>query len=184
MSDKTPDEAQALLPVTQAISLKDRRERLGLTLRDVEEISKGSISNSYLSQLETGKIKNPSLENARLLANIYHCQTDDIAEALSLPILTALLRDRIHAALTPSAISEPTKRMEKILGAKFQATPSALSGDTRGKCKADLTALEQAFRAGYAACLDHADPPGPIFYKGTPNEAWAEFLSNEMRALG
>src|SRR3546814_5228767 len=40
--------------------------------------------------------------------------------------------ERIRAALTPSAtISDATKRMEQTLGATFQATPSALSGDRK-----------------------------------------------------
>lgn len=69
-----------------AVELKACREQLGLTLRDVEEISKGAISNSYLSQLETGKIKNPSLDIARQLATIYCCKIEDIADALALPI--------------------------------------------------------------------------------------------------
>lgn len=126
---------QPLLPVT----LKERRERLGLTLRDVEEISKGAISNSYLSQLETGKIKSPSLENARILATIYYCQTDDIAEALSLPIPAVPFRchccgqSLLHAKFitdTDDGIVSTSDTLARRMGGRFvpaALTPSALS---------------------------------------------------------
>lgn len=41
--------------------LRAHRIRRGLTLRDVERISQGMISNPYLSQLEGGQISNPSV---------------------------------------------------------------------------------------------------------------------------
>src|SRR3546814_5715617 len=54
--------------------------------------------------------------------------------------------ERIRAALTPSAtISDATKRMEQTLGATFQATPSALSGDA-GEGRSWTTALTQGLR--------------------------------------
>ena len=41
--------------------IKARRVALGLTLRDVERITSGRLSNGYLSQLETGRVAAPSL---------------------------------------------------------------------------------------------------------------------------
>lgn len=41
-------------------SFRERRERAGLTLRDVEQAI--GIGNPYLSQLESGKITNPSFK--------------------------------------------------------------------------------------------------------------------------
>jgi len=49
--------------------LRDLRESAGLTLRQVEEMI--PISNAYLSQLETGKIKRPSAQVLYLLAKLY-----------------------------------------------------------------------------------------------------------------
>lgn len=69
-----------------------------------------------------------------------------------------------------------------LRAAEAALTPSALSGDATGRCKADLTALEQAFRAGWGA-RDIACPSINAVTL-TPNEAWAAFLSVEMRALG
>ena len=40
--------------------LKNARLGRGLSLRDVEEATGKEVSNAYLSQLETGKIKRPS----------------------------------------------------------------------------------------------------------------------------
>ena len=40
--------------------LRNERERLGMSLREVEEATDGEVSNPYLSQLENGKIAKPS----------------------------------------------------------------------------------------------------------------------------
>lgn len=45
------------------------RRKLGLSLRSVE--AKTGISNAYLSQLETGKIKTPAPQNLHTLAGEY-----------------------------------------------------------------------------------------------------------------
>jgi len=40
--------------------LKDVRESRGMSLRDVERVTDGKVSNGYLSQLENGGIAKPS----------------------------------------------------------------------------------------------------------------------------
>lgn len=50
-------------------TLKDARKNVGLTLRQVEEMT--SISNAYLSQLENEKIKNPSVNILSKLSSLY-----------------------------------------------------------------------------------------------------------------
>lgn len=42
-----------------------------LTLRQVEEATSNEVSNAYLSQIETGKIQQPSPNVLHALANIY-----------------------------------------------------------------------------------------------------------------
>lgn len=49
--------------------LKAGREAKGLTLRAVEEVT--GISNAYLSQVESGKIKSPSPIDLRKLCELY-----------------------------------------------------------------------------------------------------------------
>lgn len=49
--------------------LKSGRTAIGLTLRAVEDAT--GISNAYLSQVEGGKIKNPSPVDLRKLSELY-----------------------------------------------------------------------------------------------------------------
>ncbi len=65
--------------------IQSRRNRLGLTLRDVESITDGAISNAYLSQLERGKIKNPSGKTLLSLAAAYHVDPSEMLEWLGEP---------------------------------------------------------------------------------------------------
>lgn len=62
--------------------LKERREALGLTLRDVERATKGRVSNAYLSQIENGKIGNPSLGVAIEIAATYGIPVETLIEWL------------------------------------------------------------------------------------------------------
>ena len=51
--------------------LWDLRQASGMSLRDVEKASGQEVSNAYLSQLETGKIPNPSPGILHELAEVY-----------------------------------------------------------------------------------------------------------------
>lgn len=55
------------------------REKNGWTLRDVEKST--GISNAYLSQIEKGKVKNPSFEMVKLIAKHYGIKLNDIPES-------------------------------------------------------------------------------------------------------
>lgn len=48
--------------------LKAKRKERGLTLRDVERITKGRVSNPLLSQIETGKVRRPSVQTVVIIA--------------------------------------------------------------------------------------------------------------------
>lgn len=61
--DGQPSELGALLA--------DLRTAKGLTLRQVEEATGSAVSNAYLSQLENGKIKQPSPNVLHSLSEIY-----------------------------------------------------------------------------------------------------------------
>lgn len=62
--------ATGILPVINMAELRVFRERSKYTLRQVQDIT--GISNAYLSQLETGKIKNPSYSVIQKLLNLYN----------------------------------------------------------------------------------------------------------------
>jgi HTH-type transcriptional regulator, competence development regulator len=51
--------------------LADLRKAKGLSLRQVEEATGRAVSNAYLSQLEKGKIKQPSPNVLHSLAEVY-----------------------------------------------------------------------------------------------------------------
>lgn len=59
--------------------LKEHRNLSGLTLRQIQEAT--GISNAYLSQLESNKIKKPSINFIYKLANIYGIDLDDLMVA-------------------------------------------------------------------------------------------------------
>lgn len=89
-----------------AASLKARREQIGFTLRDVEAITDGRVSNAYLSQLENGKIKSPSIAICRDLAAAYAVPMETIADWLSVPAaisVTVTCPTCGHALAKPAA---------------------------------------------------------------------------------
>jgi transcriptional regulator with XRE-family HTH domain len=59
----------SVMPSLLSLNFKSMRKAKGLTLRKVEEIT--GISNAYLSQLETGKIKQPSYTTVVTLIMLY-----------------------------------------------------------------------------------------------------------------
>jgi HTH-type transcriptional regulator, competence development regulator len=60
--------------------LADLRTAKGLSLRRVEEVTRTVVSNSYLSQLESGKIHKPSPNVLRSLAAVYAVPYETLME--------------------------------------------------------------------------------------------------------
>ncbi len=52
----------------------------GLTLRQVEEATNKEVSNAYLSQIENGKVKNPSPNVLSSLAELYGIDFNHLME--------------------------------------------------------------------------------------------------------
>jgi len=73
--------------------LKQLREENNLTLRKVEHDT--SISNAYLSQLENGKIKNPSAQVLYKLSIIYHVEISVLLAASGLIDANDLPRHKV-----------------------------------------------------------------------------------------
>lgn len=63
---------------------KALREAKGLTLRGVEKET--DVSNAYLSQLESGKIKQPSPINLHKLAQFYGVRYELLMEKVGYPV--------------------------------------------------------------------------------------------------
>lgn len=66
------------------IYLKALRESKGLTLREVEK--QADISNAYLSQLESSKIKQPSPTTLYRLAQVYGVKYEVLMEKVGYPV--------------------------------------------------------------------------------------------------
>jgi HTH-type transcriptional regulator, competence development regulator len=64
--------------------IKALRESKGLTLREVER--KTEISNAYLSQLESSKIKQPSPTTLYKLAELYGVKYEVLMEKVGYPV--------------------------------------------------------------------------------------------------
>lgn len=60
--------------------LKTVRLGLKMTLRDVEKATDKEVSNAYLSQLETGKIENPSPHVLYTLAETYQISYENLMQ--------------------------------------------------------------------------------------------------------
>lgn len=58
-----------VMPSLLDLDFKQMRKAKGLTLREVEKST--GISNAYLSQLETGKIKSPGYDTVKALYELY-----------------------------------------------------------------------------------------------------------------
>src|SRR5579885_142721 len=64
--------------------LKQVRDAQGLSLRDVQ--GKTEISNAFLSQIESGKVKNPSPIMLHKLATLYRVTYEQLMERAGYPI--------------------------------------------------------------------------------------------------
>jgi transcriptional regulator with XRE-family HTH domain len=64
---------------------KALRESKGMTLRDVEK--KADVSNAYLSQLESGKIKQPSPLTLHKLSKLFDVSYEILMEKVGYPVV-------------------------------------------------------------------------------------------------
>ena len=94
--------------------LSDLRNAKGLTLREVEEASGGSVSNAYLSQLENGKIGKPSPTVLRDLAEVYVVPYDSLMEKAGY-LLPSEKKGRRRRRLAVFAIDDLTAEEEEEL---------------------------------------------------------------------
>lgn len=70
-----------------AALFRESRNRLGLTLREVE--AKTDVSNAYLSQVEGAKIKQPSPQVLHKLCTLYECSYAVAMEMAGYPLPTS-----------------------------------------------------------------------------------------------
>ena len=95
--------------------IKALRESKGLTLREVEKQT--DISNAYLSQLESSKIKQPSPITLHKLAELYGVKYEVLMEKVGYPVpqATSHLRSRKSENSVLHRIGKVTKEEEMEL---------------------------------------------------------------------
>lgn len=88
--------------------LKDRRDELGWSLRDLEE--RCGVNNALIHRIETGKVKDTSIEKLRALADALDLSLATLlmrAEAIDVPPYQQYLRQ-----LVPELPDETIQRLE------------------------------------------------------------------------
>lgn len=66
---------------TLASLVRDARERRGLSLRDIELLSEGEITNVYVSQIEIGKVTTPHPKKLKVISRVLQIGLLDLFEA-------------------------------------------------------------------------------------------------------
>jgi HTH-type transcriptional regulator, competence development regulator len=91
-------------------TLKDSRDLMSLTLRQVEEAT--GISNAYLSQLENDKIKKPSANILYKLASIYNIELNNLLVAAGIIRESEGAKNKLfnNAALSAEQLTEEEER--------------------------------------------------------------------------
>jgi HTH-type transcriptional regulator, competence development regulator len=99
--------------------LKALREAKKFTLRDVEK--QVDVSNAYLSQLESGKIKQPSPNTLYKLAELYEIKYEVLMEKVGYPVSkTDLLNDsNSDSSSTPFGSISVDEELELLDYLKF-----------------------------------------------------------------
>lgn len=94
-------------------TLKDARELIPLTLRQVEEAT--TISNAYLSQLENDKIKRPSANVLYKLADIYNIELNTLLAAAGIIQKEGRAKSRLLNTIALSAEKLSDEEEEALL---------------------------------------------------------------------
>jgi transcriptional regulator with XRE-family HTH domain len=94
-------------------TLKDSRELISLTLRQVEEAT--GISNAYLSQLENDKIKKPSAIVLYKLASIYNIELDTLLIAAGIIEKQSPAKNKLLNSIALSSDTLTSEEEEALL---------------------------------------------------------------------
>jgi len=95
------------------IELARLRKATGLTLRRVEAAT--GVSNAYLSQLETGKIKTPSPNTLFKLSQLFGGSYEDLMEKAGYPV------PQSQARQIPETVSRLAARVGEVSSSEAEA---------------------------------------------------------------
>jgi len=97
------------------VVLADLRRAKGLSLREVQEATGNAVSNAYLSQLEHQKIKKPSPNVLRSLAEVYGVPYESLMEKAGYLTPDTAEQDERRRRLAVFAIEDLTAEEEEEL---------------------------------------------------------------------
>jgi len=122
VSEDAPDDVRdeqrsefAGQPSVLGVVLADLRKAKGLSLREVQEATNQAVSNAYLSQLEHLKIKKPSPNVLRSLAEVYGVPYETLMEKAGYLAPDTVERDGPRRRLAVFAIDDLTAEEEEEL---------------------------------------------------------------------
>ena len=92
--------------------LKKAREDKRLSLRDVEDIT--DISNAYISQLESNKIKKPSPNVLNKLSDLYKNQYSVLMRLAGYPVPETMETSGLYARIGETTIEEENALVEYL----------------------------------------------------------------------
>lgn len=95
--------------------LNDLRKSRGFTLRDVERITDGQISNGYLSQLEKGGIEKPSAMKLHRLASAYAVDYNTLMEHAGFVTESATPINRVATSILGELSHEEEEQLLQYL---------------------------------------------------------------------
>src|ERR1700719_4561848 len=91
------------------------RSLKGWTLRDVEEKSKKKISNSYLYQLETDNVKEPSPNILYELAKVYGASYPDLMKMAGFVVPSSSSLASANASVAFNALDLSEKEKDEVM---------------------------------------------------------------------
>jgi HTH-type transcriptional regulator, competence development regulator len=113
-----PDAADRPARTSSSLSeyLTALRGASGLTLRQVEEATDRLVSNAYLSQIENGKIQQPSPNILHALADVYGVKYEELMERAGyLRAVNKQKSDARHGRVATFAIKDVSKEEEEAI---------------------------------------------------------------------
>jgi len=96
--------------------LKDVRESRGMSLRDVERVTEGKVSNGYLSQLENGGIGKPSAIMLHRLSAAYAVDYGTLMERAGFVGESETPTNRIATSVLGELTSDEEEELLSYLG--------------------------------------------------------------------
>ena len=95
--------------------LRNIRTIKGYSLIDVEKLTDRKILNSYLSQIETGRIKKPNYDSLVILSNLYKINIDALTKKAGFPVTITIIEDNGNVAINSDFVDIIPSSWEELV---------------------------------------------------------------------